>query len=172
MAKDLFGSLGSLGSLGDTLGGLVSGLAKSGLAPKDDPAVILLNAQSEVSSLQKQEAELLVEIGRTAFEQSPDLWPQADKLRLIRANMDAAQDKLDTIKHEQEAAEQVRRAEQEAREASANRCPNCGTVNPDGVRFCQDCGSKLGTSFCNSCGAELQPGTRFCGACGARQGED
>jgi len=169
MAKDLFGSLGNLGNLGDTLGGLVSGLAKSGLAPKDDPAVILLNAQSEVSDLQKQEAEVLVEIGREAFAQNPGAWPQADKLQLIRANMNAAQEKLDAIRREQEAAEQAQRAEDEAREASANRCPSCGTVNPDGVRFCQDCGTKLGASFCNSCGAQLQPGTRFCGACGARQ---
>ena len=68
MANNLFGNFGNLG---DTLGGLVSGLAKSGLAPKDDPAVKLLNAQSEVSDLQKQEAEILVEIGRQAFAQNP-----------------------------------------------------------------------------------------------------
>ena len=163
MANDLFGGLGNLGG---ALGGLMSGLAKSGLAPADDPGVKLITAQSEVSDLRAQETELLIEIGRQAFSQSPGAWPQAERLNLVRANMAAAEDKLAALKAEQEAAQ---RAKDE--EDAKGRCPACGHGNPDGVKFCQECGAKLGASFCVSCGEELQPGIRFCGACGARQGD-
>ena len=163
MANNLFGNFGNLG---DTLGGLMSGLAKSGLAPQDDPAVKMLNAQSEVSDLKKQEAEILVEIGRQAFAQNPSAWPQAEKINLIRANMRDAESRLSALKAEQEAAE----AAQKAADA-VGRCPSCGHANPEGVKFCQECGGKLGASFCGECGAELQPGIRFCGECGAKQGD-
>ena len=66
--------------------------------------------------------------------------------------------------------------EQEAEEAAqkeadaVGRCPSCGHGNPEGVKFCQECGAKLGASFCVSCGAEMKPGVRFCGECGSSQG--
>ena len=161
MANDLFGGLGNLGG---ALGGLMSGLAKSGLAPADDPAVMMINAQSEVAELQKQEAEILIEIGRAAYEQNPSMWQQSEKLTLIRTNLAAAEDKMNNIKAEQEAAKQAKEAED-----AVGRCHSCGHHNPEGMRFCQECGSKLGASFCVSCGEELKPGIRFCGACGAQQ---
>ena len=161
MANDLFGGLGNLSG---ALGGLVSGLAKSGLAPADDPAVKMMGAQSELSDLQKQEAEILVEIGRQAFEQNPTAWPQVDKLNLIRANISAAEAKLNALKTEQEAAQQAKDAED-----AKGRCHSCGHGNPEGIKFCQECGAKLGATFCVSCGEELQPGIRFCGSCGAKQ---
>ena len=161
VANNLFGGLGNLG---DALGGIVSGLAKSGLAPQDDPGVKLINSQAELSELQRQEAELLVEIGRQAFERNPAAWPQQqDKLNLIRSNMATAEGQLRSLKAEQEAAQQ----EKEAQDAKG-RCPSCGHANPDGIKFCQECGTKLGSSACPSCGAQLQPGVRFCGECGAR----
>ena len=70
MANDLFGGLGGLGNLGGALGGLMGGLAKSGLVPKDTPEGKLLAAQSELSDYQKQESELLLEIGRQAYERT------------------------------------------------------------------------------------------------------
>ena len=45
-------------------------------------------------------------------------------------------------------------------------CPQCRAENRDGLRFCEDCGSRL-TLACTKCGGELAPGKRFCGACGA-----
>ena len=66
MANDLFGGLGG------ALGGLVGGLANSGLVPKDTPEGKLFAAQSELSGLQKQEADILAEIGRQAYGQNPD----------------------------------------------------------------------------------------------------
>ena len=85
MANDLFGGLGG------ALGGLVGGLANSGLVPKDTPEGKLFAAQSELSGLQKQEADILAEIGRQAYGQNPDAWPQSNKLKLIQSNIAALQ---------------------------------------------------------------------------------
>ncbi len=164
MAKDLFGDLGGLGG---ALGGLMGGLAKSGLVPKDTPEGKLLAAQSELSDLQKQEYDLLIEIGRQAYGQNPDAWPQNSKLQLIQQNIAAAEATLSEAKSEQEQADA-----QAAAEEAKGRCNQCGHKNAEGIRFCQECGSPLGTAgikHCTSCGIELAAGTRFCGGCGARQ---
>ena len=96
-------------------------------------------------------------------------WPRSDKLKLIQSNIASVQAKLNAAKAEQQAKEQA-----EKEEKAACTCPSCGHENPEGVKFCQECGTKLGGSakkHCTSCGAELTPGTRFCGECGARQPE-
>jgi len=159
MANDLFGGLGALG-------GLMDGLAKSGLVPKDTPEGQLLNASSEVSDLQKQESDLLLEIGRAAYEENPGKWPQDGKLQLIRQNLATAQGALDAAQKAQEDAQAAQAAED-----AKGRCPSCGYKNADGVKFCQECGTSLVvvTKHCTACGAELAPGTRFCGSCGAAQ---
>ena len=162
MANDLFGGLGGLG---DILGGI----AKS-VVPKDTPEGKLMAAQSELSDLQKQENEILLDIGRQAYERNPGEWPQDAKLKLIQQNIAAAQAVLNAAKMAQEAAD----AEKAAEDAKG-RCQNCGHKNPEGVKFCQECGTPLapaGPKHCTSCGAELAPGTRFCGECGAKQGDD
>jgi class 3 adenylate cyclase/tetratricopeptide (TPR) repeat protein len=45
-------------------------------------------------------------------------------------------------------------------------CSNCGTENPPGRRFCDNCGSSLAMR-CPTCGEENRSGARFCGNCGA-----
>jgi class 3 adenylate cyclase/tetratricopeptide (TPR) repeat protein len=45
------------------------------------------------------------------------------------------------------------------------RCPNCGYENPDGKKFCRECGAKLAL-ICPHCGGEILPGDKFCGECG------
>src|SRR5918911_396234 len=45
-------------------------------------------------------------------------------------------------------------------------CPSCGAANPEGKRFCGDCGVPLPLR-CAACGAENPSGKRFCGDCGA-----
>ena len=45
------------------------------------------------------------------------------------------------------------------------RCPSCGFDNPEGLKFCNECG----TSFkrrCAQCGFENAPQAKFCGECG------
>jgi class 3 adenylate cyclase/tetratricopeptide (TPR) repeat protein len=45
-------------------------------------------------------------------------------------------------------------------------CLRCGDANPDGKRFCGDCGAPLPLR-CGACGSDNPPGKRFCGDCGA-----
>ncbi len=152
-----------LGGLGGIFGGGL-GKALSGFMPQDAPETKLFKASGELGDLQKQEAEILTEIGRQAFAQNPGAWPQADKLRLIQSNIAEAQGTLDEAKRIQAEADAAKAADD-----ANGLCPSCGHKNPEGVKFCQECGGKLGESFCKNCGAKLQPGTRFCGECGANQ---
>lgn len=46
-------------------------------------------------------------------------------------------------------------------------CANCGTANPAGSMFCNNCGTKF-ASGCPSCGAPVIPGSNFCNICGAK----
>jgi class 3 adenylate cyclase/tetratricopeptide (TPR) repeat protein len=45
-------------------------------------------------------------------------------------------------------------------------CPSCQGENPEGSRFCLQCGAGLGAQ-CGACGAELPAPARFCNQCGA-----
>lgn len=150
------------------LGGLVKGLAS--FMPQDDPAVQAFTAQSDVADLRKQETEALAGIGRAAVaERGADAFGEAGgRLKLIQANLAAAEGKLSAA---QQQAEEAQRQAQMA--AAATHCPSCGFDNPDNTKFCQECGTTLGAAaatVCASCGAPLAPGSRFCGACGAQQG--
>ena len=168
MASDLFGSLGG------SLGGLMKGLTS--IMPQDDPAVKMVNAQTEVADLKKKEEALYAKIGRKAEElYGLDTFADfANELRLVQSNLVTAEEKVAVLQREKEEADNAARAEEEARKAAmaAYVCPNCGYENAEGMKFCNECGTKLGQqkAFCTSCGAELQAGMRFCGECGARQG--
>src|SRR5690349_12791583 len=45
-------------------------------------------------------------------------------------------------------------------------CPNRGTENREGRKFCAECGTPLALA-CPACGAANEPGERFCGECGS-----
>lgn len=188
MAGDLFGNLGNLGG---SLGGLMKGL--SSFMPADDPNTQLIRLQSEVTTLKKQESEIYNEIGRKAvgeygIESFPDV---ADRMKLIQSNLAVAEEKLAQVKGEIEARDNAVQAAKAQRMCPQcrhenpegvkfcqecgsklgvqNLCPSCGTANPTGVKFCQECGSKLKnepSGVCIACGQENPPGTRFCGGCG------
>lgn len=49
------------------------------------------------------------------------------------------------------------------------RCPACQTDNPQQMKFCGNCGTKL-PALCPGCGAEIVPGFKFCGECGTPLG--
>jgi class 3 adenylate cyclase len=44
-------------------------------------------------------------------------------------------------------------------------CPNCGFANPEGMKFCGQCGTPL-SPCCLNCGSMNPPGVAFCGQCG------
>src|SRR5262245_5424480 len=45
------------------------------------------------------------------------------------------------------------------------RCMSCGFENPEGTKFCGECGHSL-INRCPHCGAENPPQFKFCGECG------
>jgi DNA repair exonuclease SbcCD ATPase subunit len=155
MSNDLFGGLG----------GLMKGL--SGFMPQDDPDVKLMKTQSELNELQNQETELYAEIGRQSLLRSSGQFPELEnRLKLIQANLKEMQSRLEVIQEEK------KKKEQEAQQVEEQcTCPACGYRNSEGVKFCQECGVKLGTSNCKKCGAAIAAGIRFCGECGAKQGD-
>jgi class 3 adenylate cyclase/tetratricopeptide (TPR) repeat protein len=46
------------------------------------------------------------------------------------------------------------------------RCPSCGFENPEGLKFCGECGTAV-TAPCPRCGFVNPPQFKFCGDCGA-----
>src|SRR6516162_3109245 len=48
-------------------------------------------------------------------------------------------------------------------------CAKCKTENPEGLKFCNECGAPFKTP-CASCGFENAPAAKFCGQCGAALG--
>jgi hypothetical protein len=153
MANDLFGGLN----------GLMKGF--SNFMPQDDPNVKLMNVQSEINDLQNQEIEIYAEIGKLVINRGTGQFPELEqRLKLVQTNLANTQAKYNQIKAEIEQKEKEKlRAEEQC------TCANCGFRNSDGVKFCQECGSKLSTSTqCPKCGAKLVLGVRFCGECGTR----
>lgn len=88
-----------------------------------------------------------------------------------------------------EANAAKRAAKNPAPVSTEQECPECGSKNPEGAKFCFDCGAKLPEiidveasevvqeaeqaqkRYCVSCGAELGEGKKFCSECGANNGE-
>ena len=45
------------------------------------------------------------------------------------------------------------------------QCPKCQFENPEGIKFCGECGVKL-ERLCPSCYSSSPPSFKFCGECG------
>jgi membrane protease subunit (stomatin/prohibitin family) len=50
-------------------------------------------------------------------------------------------------------------------------CVKCGTMVPQGSKFCPACGEKQEQKACPGCKAALPAGAKFCPSCGAKTGE-
>ncbi len=69
------------------------------------------------------------------------------------------------------AISQAMQAGQQQPAAATVACPKCGTANPAGAKFCNNCGTKLtGTVKCSNCGTENPAGAKFCSNCGTKLG--
>lgn len=139
-----------------------------GLADQDDPDIALLHSKNQVQELEEKERTLYAGIGKKAMELVRDRPEFADQLQQLQA----VQQELATQRRQLEQARQVKEEqERKKRETQdACTCSACGHVNAEGVKFCQECGAKLGALLCPGCGAKLSPGVKFCGSCGRRIG--
>ncbi|MBP7327101.1 MULTISPECIES: double zinc ribbon domain-containing protein [Burkholderiales] len=50
--------------------------------------------------------------------------------------------------------------------ASGIPCPQCKTINPQGSRFCGQCGTSLVPASCKKCSSVIPIGAKFCAQCG------
>lgn len=159
----------------DFFGGLLKGLKPimdaTGMQPDESMKAALL--QGEVADLSSKKQAALAGIGAKAYDMllegkldKAPLLPLCEDVKLLDAQLVRKSEELaaaqKVMKDKEEAAKQKR---------LERTCPACGEENPEGVKFCQNCGGKLGASIpgkCPSCGAANAPGTRFCGECGAR----
>jgi hypothetical protein len=161
--------------LADFFGGLLKGLKPimdaTGMQPDESMKAALL--QSEVAELSSKKQAALADIGGKVYDMlqsgaidKAPLLPLCEEVKMLDAQLAR---KSEELAGAQKAA---REKEDLAKQKRMERtCPACGEENPEGVKFCQSCGAKLGGSSpgkCPSCGAENAPGTRFCGECGAK----
>jgi ribosomal protein L40E len=150
---------------------LFSGLVKNFAAfmPKDDPNTKIFQAQTEINDLENREQELYVQIGKKVYAkicEEPEYSEIVQELATIRRRLESAHSELQRVQDEKEEKER-----QEKEVLLSRTCSNCDTVNPEGPKFCQECGAKLGRAEkyeCPKCSADYLPGARFCGECGTK----
>lgn len=155
------------------LGGLIKGMQPlMGEDAKKDSNLNAFLLNNEVGELNSKKQEALAKAGAAAYEAYKSSGKYSEfsaffaEVTDIEKMIARKQAEADAAKKE---AEDKKLAEQ--RERDSRTCPSCGAFNEPGVKFCGECGAKLGApekAHCPSCGTENAPGTKFCGNCGAK----
>jgi len=115
-----------------------------------------------IGNLESQRRELITEIGEKAvavLADHPEFRELSGKITSIAKDLSGLREKESELKKEEE--ERVFKL----------TCFKCNIVNPEGARFCEECGGKLGDpprEYCRSCATMNQPTMKFCGECGSK----
>jgi RNA polymerase subunit RPABC4/transcription elongation factor Spt4 len=123
----------------------------------------------EIADISKQSYDLLAEIGGKALPElrgKPEYAEYASKI-------DANDAKVKDLKQQEIALaeEKTQYLKEEKERVAMYTCTNCKRVNPEGAKFCEECGTPVGVlprEFCKACGTLNQTGVKFCGECGSR----
>ena len=157
MANDFLGGLG----------GLMKGLGA--FMPQDDPNTKIFTLQNELNDLQERETNLYAGIGKKVYGSicnNPEYSAVVSELGGVQLRLSQVTGEL---KAAQDEKAQKEKQEEELRKQST--CPQCGGVFEPGIKFCNECGCKLGlvsNLACPECGGSNPPETKFCGECGHR----
>jgi len=155
------------------------------ISDKTTDAIETGKLQNRVNTEKNLAGEELKKIGEVYYtrwvqhgEAVPEVLEFCNAAKAHYDAADAALAEISRIRAESEAAKAAAAAAAAAQPmqptAAGPVCPDCGTANEPGTRFCCNCGTKIEPpavpmpKFCVNCGAEIAAGMRFCGGCGTR----
>lgn len=161
----------------------LNNLAKN-VGEKTNDAIETTRMNSKISSEKSKIAEQYKKIGEYYYNKHA----QGETLDVEVAEFCTAVDASNQVIKENEEAIQKLKDEREAQKQAAAEaavsaaqtpvmqnvqqgqglvCPSCQAVNTPGMKFCNQCGTKLETGItCSNCGTENTPGMKFCNQCG------
>ena len=122
----------------------------------------LANITLAIEVLDKERLDILIEIGEKAITELCD----SPAFSGLIAKAEEVAEKINKLR---ENEEELHREENER--ISRHTCYKCNLVNPDGAKFCEECGGKLGEpprEYCKSCKTMNLPTMKFCGECGTK----
>jgi hypothetical protein len=152
-----------MGILDNIQSGLNKGVASTSRATRS------LQLKGSLSTLDKQRAEQLAQLGASLYEQTRNDLVIRGSREAIYAAIEALDTQRAAVLEELTLLEQANQQQQMASQKIP--CPNCGKPIPANSAFCVGCGASISqvhisAGQCSNCGSPLAPGVAFCTACG------
>jgi len=140
----------------------------------------IMNEKSAMETVKTKIGDYYWRLFEDGHELDEEVTEMCLEIKDIQESIDMLQAEIDTINQKAKKVEEDG-APEEAPMVSGIKCPNCGTLNEIGTKFCRECGTRLepvpapepafpndSAAHCHNCGAENPMGTKFCRECGAR----